>query len=259
MARAAGRAQGARKLTGGRVKLENAVALVTGAGLRLGREIALALGKAGMNVAVHYAHSAEGAEATASEIRALGREAEVFSSDLTQTGAAEKLVEAVVQRMTRLDLLVNSAAVMLRTSPGNVSYEDWNATMDLNLRAPFFLAQAAAKTMRAGCIVNIADLAAFETWSNYIPHSISKAGVVQMTRGLARVLAPSIRVNAIAPGAVLLPEDTSPEFAEHLRETTPLKTLGSPRSVTDALLFLLRSDYITGETVIVDGGRHARG
>jgi pteridine reductase len=130
----------------------------------------------------------------------------------------------------------------------------------LNVRAPFFLAQAAAPHLRAarGVIVNIADLAAFETWPAYVPHGISKSGVVHMTRSLARVLAPEVRVAAIAPGTVLLPENWDPADAEHLRQTTPLERTGSPDDVVKTVLFILDSDYLTGETIIVDGGRHVR-
>jgi pteridine reductase len=243
------------------VKIENGVALVTGAGIRVGREIALALADAGMNVAVHYSHSANEAESTVAEVRARGRKAESFAADLTAEGEPEKLIASVVASVGGLDVLVNSAAVMRRTPVGEVTYESWTETMDLNLRAPFFLSQAAAKVMRArgGVIINIADLAAFETWSGYIPHSISKAGVVQMTRAMAHALAPEIRVNAIAPGAVLLPEGWPDDSRKRLEATTPLKRLGTPKDVTDALLYLIRADYVTGETLIVDGGRHVRG
>jgi pteridine reductase len=131
--------------------------------------------------------------------------------------------------------------------------------MSLNLRAPFLVAQAAAAEMQTGgAIVNIADLAAFETWPSYIPHSISKAGIVKMTEGLARVLAPGIRVNAIAPGAVLLPDDWTDKTGERLADTTPLRRLGDPEDVVDAMLYLLSADYVTGETIIVDGGRRIR-
>ena len=132
--------------------------------------------------------------------------------------------------------------------------------MALNMRAPFFLAQAAAPHLKKtrGVIVTIADLAAFETWPSYVPHGISKSAVVTMTRALARVLAPEIRVAAIAPGTVLLPENWDPAGAEHLIQTTPLARNGSPEDVTRTVLFILDSDYLTGETIIVDGGRHVR-
>ena len=130
----------------------------------------------------------------------------------------------------------------------------------LNVRAPYFLAQRAAPALRAarGSIVNIADLAAFEAWPAYVPHSMTKAAVVQMTRGLARALAPEVRVNAISPGVVLLPEGWSEEDAERLRGTTPLGRLGAPEDVAQAVLYLLDAEYVTGETIRVDGGRHIR-
>jgi pteridine reductase len=163
-------------------------------------------------------------------------------------------------------VLVNSAAIMRRTPFGEITPDEWDAIFALNLRAPFLLAQAATPALRRSsesnsepaAIVNIADLAAFETWPGYLPHGISKNGIVQMTRSLARILAPAIRVNAIAPGAVLLPEGWSEEDSRHLRESTPLGRLGSPDDVASAMLYLLNADYVTGETIIVDGGRHVR-
>ncbi len=241
--------------------LDGRVALVTGAGIRLGRALAVALGEKGMRVAVHYGSHAQGADETAAEIRNAGGEAETFGVDLTDGAACGPLVRDVVGRFGGIDVLVNSAAVMLRTPMGDVTLDEWDTMFAINLRAPFFLAQAAGAAMkeRGGVIVNIADLAAFETWPAYIPHSITKAGVIQMTRGLARTLAPRVRVNAIAPGAVLLPENWPEESAARLAETTPLQRLGTPEDVVQAMLYLLRSDYVTGDTLIVDGGRHVRG
>lgn len=241
------------------MELDGRVALVTGAGTRVGRVIALALGKAGMRVGVHYAGSEKGARETAEEIIAGGSDARTLPGDLMDPATAPRLVEHIAKVFGSLDVLVNSAAVMLRTPVGEVLVEDWDAMFALNLRAPFFLSQAAARVMRErGSIVNIADLAAFETWRGYIPHSITKAGIVQMTRGLAHALAPRIRVNAVAPGPVLLPEGWTKEQADKLIATTPLGHLGSPEDVAQAVLYLLSADYVTGETIIVDGGRHIR-
>jgi pteridine reductase len=141
-----------------------------------------------------------------------------------------------------------------------VTPAEWDEIFAVNLRAPFFVAQAAARVMgtRGGAIVNISDLAGLETWKDYIPHGISKSGVVQMTRALAHALAPQIRVNAIAPGAVLLPKAWDEAAAAHLVATTPLRRLGSPDDVVGAVLYLLQADYVTGETIVVDGGRHVR-
>jgi pteridine reductase len=242
------------------VELKGKVVLVTGAGTRVGRAIALALGKAGMRVGVHYSSSQKGARDTAEEIIRGGSEARTLPGDLMDPATGPRLVEHTVKVFGTLDVLVNSAAVMLRTPVGEVLVEDWDAMFALNLRAPFLLSQVAARAMgeRGGAIVNIADLAAFETWRGYIPHSITKAGIVQMTRGLAHALAPKIRVNAIAPGPVLLPDGWTQEQADRLISTTPLGRLGAPEDVAQAALYLLSADYVTGETIIVDGGRHIR-
>jgi pteridine reductase len=160
----------------------------------------------------------------------------------------------------RLDVLVNSAAVMERSPFGEVDAKHWDDQLALNLRAPFFLTQAAAPLLRHahGAVVNISDLSAFETWPGYVPHGISKSGLLYMTRALASILAPDVRVNAIAPGTVLLPDGWSEKDEKRLAETTPLGRAGSPEDVAAALLFLLDSDYITGDTIVVDGGRRVR-
>lgn len=242
------------------MRLEGRAALVTGAGRRLGRAIAVALGARGMHVGVHYAGSTAGARETAAEIERAGGRAVCLQADLSEPDAPAALVHAAVGALGRLDALVNSAAVMMRTPVGEVTPADWDAVFAVNLRAPFFAAQAAAPHLarQRGAIVNLADLAAFETWPAYVPHGISKAGIVQMTRALARVLAPDVRVNAVAPGTVLLPESWPEDAARRLAETTPLRRLGAPDDVTRAVFFLLESEYITGETILVDGGRHIR-
>ncbi|HSA55843.1 MAG TPA: SDR family oxidoreductase [Gemmatimonadaceae bacterium] len=235
------------------------VALVTGAGRRVGQAIARALALRGCDLAVHYHASAEGAAQTAAGARGAGVRAELFAEDLTRADAPERLVERVVQVLGRLDVVVNSAAVMLRMPVGEVTPEQWDVVMDLNLRAPFFISQAAARHLPdGGVIVNIADLSAFESWPGYLPHAASKAGLVHLTRGLARALAPRVRVNAVAPGTVLLPEGWDPTSAERLRKTTPLERWGTPDDVVHAVLYLLDAPYVTGQTIVVDGGRSVR-
>jgi pteridine reductase len=242
------------------MELRDRVALVTGGGIRVGRALALALAENGVRVAVHYNSSADEARDVARSIEASGGQARTFSADLTRADAPAALMAGVLDAFGRLDILVNSAAVMVRTPFGEVDAQRWDDIFALNLRAPFFLAQAAAPHLRRtkGAIVNISDLAAFETWPGYIPHGITKSGIVHMTQALARVLAPDVRVNAIAPGTVLLPDDWSEKDAAHLNATTPLRREGTPGDVAHALLFLLEADYITGETIIVDGGRSVR-
>ena len=242
------------------MELRDKVALVTGAGHRVGQAIALALGERGMHVAVHYNATAKGAQETVAQLTKAGVRSALFQADLVDPAAPARLIDDVVAKFGGLDVLVNSAAVMQRTPFGEVTTEDWDAIIALNLRAPFFLSQAATPALkdRKGSIVNIADLAAYETWPGYLPHGISKSGIVHMTRGLARVLAPDIRVNAIAPGTVLLPDNWDNSDRERLDRTTPLARQGSPADVTQALLYLLDAEYVTGETIIVDGGRHVR-
>jgi pteridine reductase len=231
--------------------LRGRTALVTGGGRRVGRALALALAEHGASVAVHYNESAAGAREVVGEIRGAGNRAEAYGADLTDPAGPAQLVRQVVEDLGTLDVLVNSAAIMVRTPFEEVSVAQWDRIFALNLRAPFFLASR-------GAVVNIADLAAFETWPGYVPHGLTKSGIVHMTKALARLLAPEVRVNAIAPGTVLLPDDWTKDDEARLNETTPLKRQGTPQDVASAMLFLLQSDYITGETIIVDGGRHVR-
>lgn len=242
------------------MELRGRNALVTGAGHRVGRAIALALAARGMRIGIHYNNAEHDALETLERVRAAGGDGAVFPADLTRREAAASLVSAVREKFETLDVLVNSAAVMLRTPFGETTAQQWDDIMALNLRAPFLLTQAAAPMLRmaGGVIVNIADLAAFETWPAYVPHGISKAGVVHMTRSLARLLAPEVRVAGIAPGTVLLPENWDEASARHLIDSTPLQRNGGPEDVTRTVLFILDSDYLTGETIIVDGGRHVR-
>lgn len=243
------------------MKLHGTAALVTGAGRRLGQAIAIGLARAGCDVAVHYHGSATGAEATAREIKALGRRAELLPADLSDPVAARALADRAARALGRLDVVVNSAAIMVKQSVEAITPETWDATLDLNLRAGFFVAQGAIVHLRRakGKIVNLADVAGFEPWPQYVPHCVSKAGVVMLTKALARALAPDVAVNAVAPGPVLLPETWDQATRAHIRDTTPLGRLGEPADVVAAVRFLLEgSDFVTGTVVVVDGGRLIR-
>ena len=243
------------------MQLEGRVALVTGAGQRLGRAFAAALAGRGMSLALHYNASAGGAEALRDEIRAAGGKAECFAADLTDAHAARALPESVARAMGGLDVLVNSAAVMHRIAFEDTTVEQYDTILDLNLRSLFFLAQGAAPALRRarGKVVNIADLGGLEPWPSYPVHSISKAGVVMLTKVLARVLAPDVTVNAIAPGTVLVPDSFDEAQRDRLARDTPLRRLGTPADATGALLFLLEdADFVTGDVLVVDGGRVLR-
>ncbi|HSY83085.1 MAG TPA: SDR family oxidoreductase [Gemmatimonadaceae bacterium] len=238
------------------MEIAGRIALVTGAGKRVGRALALGLARAGARVAVHFHASTAGALETVAAIRDAGGNARAFSADLADPHAAGTLVDSVADTLGGLDILVNSSGIMQRVALADVTPANWDTTFAVNLRAQFFTSQAAARRMaNGGVIVNMADLAAFEAWTEYIPHCVSKAGVVALTQALAHALGPRIRVNAIAPGAVLLPDGFD---GARLVSTTPLKRLGSPDDVVQAMLYLVAADYVTGETIIVDGGRHVR-
>ncbi len=238
--------------------LAGRTALVTGAGHRVGRAIALALGEDGAHVAVHYHGSEAPARETAKEIQDAGGTASLFRADLRDAGAVTKLVDEVVTGCGRLDVLVNSAASMMRTPLADVTPEQWDEIFALNLRAPFFLSVGAARVMgeRGGCIVNISDHMGFESWPAFIPHGVSKAGVAAMTRALAAALAPRVRVNAIAPGAVLAPDAWPAADQERYASGTPLARIGTPADVVSAVRYFITATYVTGETLFVDGGRH---
>ena len=243
------------------MQLASRVALVTGAGRRVGRALALALAGRGMRVAVHFHQSRAEAEGTLDSIRQLGADGACFSADLSDARAAQELPARVAAHFGQLDVLVNSAGIMTRASLEDTTPELWDAIMNINLRSMFFVSQGAVAELRRtrGRIVNLADVGGMEPWPNYAAHSISKAGVVMLTRTLARALAPDITVNAISPGAVLPPDAWDSRAREHLVRTTPLKRLGSPDDVSAALLYLLEGgDYVTGQTLVVDGGRLVR-
>lgn len=240
--------------------LTGKVALVTGAGRRVGQAIALALGAEGCRVAVHYHESELGAHRTAAALRGLGVETDVFAADLSTSDAPGMLVERVAAHFGGLDLLVNSAAVMHRLPLESVTPAEWDETFAVNARAPFFLSLAAARVMgeRGGAIVSIADHLAHESSPLLVPHAISKGAVETMTRQLAARFAPRVRVNAVVPGAVLAPEGWPPAARQKFIDTTPMQRLGTPDDVAQAVLYLASATYVTGELLCVDGGRHLR-
>jgi pteridine reductase len=241
------------------MELRGRVALVTGAGRRLGLAMARALAGRGMTLAIHYHTSSQGAAALRDEVTAAGGRAECFAADLSDAEAAAELPRRVARELGSLDVLVNSAAIMQRRTLEETTPAEWDAVLDLNLRSVFFCTQGAAPALRAarGKVVNLADLSGLEPWPGFAAHSISKAGVVMLTRVLARTLAPEVTVNAIAPGAVLVPEAYDAAERDRLARAAPLRRLGSPADVIEALLYLLeRADFVTGEVLAVDGGRH---
>jgi len=241
------------------MELKGKTVLVTGAAKRVGREIALALARRGANIALHYNTSQAEAEKTAGDIRALGVRVELFQAELAEDSAIESMVSGVLAKFGRLDGLVNNAAVFFKTPFDTLTADDWDRTMSVNLRAVFLCSVHAGRAMLegdGGVIVSIADWAGERPYRDYVPYCVSKAGVIALTKGLAKTLAPKIRVNCIGPGPVLTPADLSAEEAAEIMARTPMKRHGSPADVAAAVVYLFEgSDFITGTFLPVDGGR----
>jgi pteridine reductase len=238
--------------------LEGKIALVTGGGVRVGRAIAAALGRAGADVAVHFRTSREGAEAVAAEIRAAGRRAALIAGDLALPGDCRRVAAESIAALGSLDLLVHSASNFHRASLAESDENLWDSAMDVNARAGFLLAREAAPTLRErrGRVVLVSDFLAESPARNYVAHSVSKAAVEGLVRALAIELAPEVTVNGVAPGTVLPPEGTAPEEVERLARRVPAKRIGSPEDVAETVVFLCGGPaFLTGQVIRVDGGR----
>ncbi len=231
------------------------LALVTGGARRLGREFALSLACMGFAVGLHYHASESQAQATAEILYGVGVPVYLLRADLSQPAEIDHLMRRVRELPEPMTVLVNSAAVISAARPHDLSLSDWDLTLDVNLRAPFLLAQAAARIMPEGSlIVNVSDVGAQKAWTRFSAYSVSKAGLEALTRLLARAFAPSIRVNAIAPGLVFHSDVVSYQEWKRLVNRIPLRRPARPDEITSTLEFLIRNQYITGQTIVVDGG-----
>lgn len=227
------------------------LALVTGAAHRLGKAFALTLARQGYDIVLHYHRSTDKALQTKAEIESVGSRVTLAEADLTQPVE----IQSLLSDLDSLKVLVNSASYMPAGNVDVLSLEDWDTSIDLNLRAPFLIAREASKKMpEGGLIVNITDTGAQRAWSRYPSYTVSKAALEALTRILARAFAPDIRVNAIAPGLVLQSDIVPAEEWERLIKRVPLKRPARPEEIASALEFLLKNEYITGQTIVVDGG-----
>jgi len=227
------------------------LALVTGAAHRLGKAFALTLARKGYDIVLHYHSSSDEALQTKAETESLSRNVFLVQADLTDPSE----IQSLVSNIEHLDVLVNSAAFMPGGNVDALTLENWDTALDLNLRAPFLLAQACASKMTdGGLIVNITDMGAQKAWSRYPSYTVSKAALEALTKILARALAPKIRVNAIAPGFVLQSDIVPAEEWERLIGRIPLKRPARTEEITSALEFLIQNQYVTGQTIVVDGG-----
>jgi pteridine reductase len=238
--------------------LQGAVAVVTGGARRLGRAITLALAGAGCDVVVNYRASASAAEDTAAAARQAGVKAVALQGDAAHAPDVDALLGTTLEAFGKADILVANAGAFRRTPLATLSDADWDAMIDDNLRATFLCARRFGTHMQAhggGVIIALADVAGLRPWTDSLPYSIAKGGIITLTHGLAKALAPHVRVNAIAPGPILFPDDYDPTLRQQEIERTLLQREGHPENIAAAVLALVRNDYITGVVLPVDGGR----
>ncbi len=238
------------------------VALVTGGAQRVGRAIALELARAGYDLSIHYLSSHREAESLAAEIRALGRRAVALKGDLAEPFTWSELVARTTDTLGRLDVLVNNASLFLTPTPDTLAgfnSEEWERMLRVNLIAPVGLCHHAAPHLAKGgdgCVVNLCDISAERPWPDHLAYAASKAGLVAMTKALARSLAPAVRVNGVAPGIAIFPASYTPEMREKLIERVPLKRAGTLADIARTVRFLCApGSYVTGQVIGVDGGR----
>jgi pteridine reductase len=239
------------------IDLHGRTALVTGGGTRLGAAIAGALAAAGCDLVVHYGRSEEGARGVAREAEALGRKAVLIQADLTDRAQIDRLAERALAEAGRVDVLVHNAGNFERVLPAELSAGPLDRALALNVVAPYLLTIALAPALRSGrgSVVAITDIASLRPWKHYVPYSVSKAALKSLVEGLALALAPEVRVNAVAPGAILPPTDYGEEQLARIRSPIPLARFGEAADVARAVVFLAQNDYLSGQTIAVDGGR----
>jgi pteridine reductase len=236
------------------LQLSGRTAIVTGGAVRLGRAIALGLAAQGADIALHYHSSEPDALRTTQEIRALGRRCLPVAADLCHPDSPGKIVEAADAFFGKADILVNSAAIFERGTLADTTPDLWERTIAIDLRAPVFLCRAFAAQTDSGDIINIADATADRSGKEYLAYALAKSALVTLTRSLAKSLAPGIRVNAVAPGAILPPPGQGEEYLNRLASRIPLGRTGSPDDIVRGVLYLLSAPYVTGEVLHISGG-----
>jgi len=238
--------------------LKGKTALITGAAKRIGRATALALADEGAHVIVHYGRSANEAEDLHRELEGRAVKAWTLAADLAKPEESERLIGRAIDAAGSLDILINNASVFTPRKLEAIRFEELTADLCVNAWAPFALSREFARRIGRGKIVNLLDtrIKGYDWW--HVGYILSKQMLAVLTRMMALAYAPHITVNAVAPGLILPPPGKDPSYLERLKETVPLKRYGDPQDVAQAILFLLKSDFITGQVIYVDGGRHLR-
>lgn len=239
--------------------MKSGVALVTGSGRRLGRQIALALAGVGFDIVVHYNKSEAGAEETCRQIEGLGSRSFMTRADISDSSEVKQMVEESLAKFVQIDVLVNNAGVFSRGLWENIDPASWREVLAVNLTGTFLCTQAVGREMvkrGVGRIINLSSIGGIQAWPNHIPYSVSKSGVATLTRCFARALAPSVMVNAIAPGTIIIEGEEDSSMQHIPVERIPMKRYGIPIDITSLVLFLATSgSYVTGQVFTVDGGR----
>ncbi|MFA6232770.1 MAG: SDR family oxidoreductase [Bacteroidota bacterium] len=228
---------------------------ITGSGRRLGRQLAYAFAEKGYDVILHANASTDGLKEAEAHIRTLGRDVFSVQGDLRSVTEIRRMAEEITARFSTLDVLVNNAGIFPTASFDEVTEDIWDAALEVNTKSQFFMTQALVPLLRSakGCVVNVASAGGFEPWLNHIPYNVSKAGVIMLTRAMAKALAPDVRVNAVAPGIILVPGE---EVIDHIPASRfPMRRYGTPQDLADAVFFLTEgTSYITGHVLPVTGG-----
>lgn len=241
------------------MELKGRTALVTGGARRIGKAIALAFAKEGCQILLHYHKSEKEAAETQAEIRNLGAACDLFCADLSKRGEIESLLQREEKVFSKVSILINSASVFHKTPIEKVSVDEWHEFTATNLVGPFLLSRFVGlklkDSQREGLIINVTDASVVRPIRNHVAYCVSKAALANLTRSLALEMAPHVRVNSVAPGAILFPPSYTDEEKQKILNQVPLKRTGEPRDVADACVFLGRADYVNGITLAVDGGR----
>jgi pteridine reductase len=242
------------------MKIQNKIVLVTGGAIRVGRAITIELVKNGAFVFCHYNRSRVEAYSLQKEVEPLEENLHLIQTDLSKLNNSIDLINEVIRIKGRIDILINNAAIFIKTPLGSITESEWDKLFSINLKSPFFIAQKVGLIMKkqgSGKIINIGDTCGLNPWPGYLPYSLTKGGIISMTKGLAKALSPEVHVNCINPGPILVPEDYDENAIKKATDKTLLKRIGSANDIVQTVKYLIEgTDYITGSIINVDGGRN---